>query len=520
MIDGVEIETGAGATAARGLTRRDLLRAGAGVAAAGLAARSWPAGAAAPRPAPAAAGAAAADVGAIEHVIIWMQENRSFDHYFGTYPGVRGFGDPHALRGVFDQRDSKGPHGLMRPFHLSTQTTPAECLADIAHDWGDQHTSWNDGAMNEWGKGHEGDVDRAYMGYYTRSDLPYFYSVADEFTLCDAYHCSVMGSTTSNRLYAFTGMLDPEGRYGGPILSTQSIASAPPQGKRKEWGIFSAGWRTYPELLTEAGISWKVYANPDGDDQYNPLYLFQQYWPQNYVSDPGAAARAAALQAGLAPQFPENFLADLAAGTLPAVSWLIPPILQSEHPSGAPQDGEALLSVVVEALGASPLWSKLAMFFTYDENGGFFDHVPPPTAPRGTPGEYVKGEPSTPIGLGFRVPTLVISPFSRGGFVCRDQFDHTSLLRFLETRFGVPVPNLSAWRRRAVGDLTTAFNFARPDFSRPSLGVALPDDPVQHPECVSEEVTSSPYPTPSSQGVPPQEPGTRPSPSGPVRRAS
>jgi phospholipase C len=133
----------------------------------------------------------------------------------------------------------------------------------------------------------------------------------------------------------------------------------------------------------------------------------------------------------------------------------------------------------------------------------------------------LKGDSSDPIGLGFRVPLLVISPFSRGGFVCRADptrsdpshtFDHTSLLRFLESRFGVPVPNLTQWRRSATGDLTEAFNFARPDFSIPALPLSLPNDPLAHPECIQQ----SPYPTPSTQSMPTQEPGRRPSPSGPA----
>jgi phospholipase C len=156
------------------------------------------------------------------------------------------------------------------------------------------------------------------------------------------------------------------------------------------------------------------------------------------------------------------------------------------------------------------------MFITYDENGGFFDHVPPLVPPQGTPGEFPITEPTTPIGLGFRVPMLVISPFSKGGFVCRDRFDHTSLLRFLETRFGARVPNLTAWRRENVGDLTSAFNFAaRADASIPTIAGASVDSSLNEPtECLAEEISEAPNPTPAVTGVPRQEPGFRPSPSG------
>src|ERR1700758_5099295 len=152
---------------------------------------------------------------------------------------------------------------------------------------------------------------------------------------------------------------------------------------------------------------------------------------------------------------------------------------------------------MITALTTNPVqWAKTAMFVTYDENGGFFDHVPPVTAPPGTPGEYITapavpdptvvGSPPIlgPIGLGFRVPMLVISPFSRGGFVSSDLFDHTSVLRFLETRFGAEVPNLSAWRPPAFGDPTSAFNFSKPDQSVPVLPSTLPAIPETLAECV------------------------------------
>ena len=461
----------------------------------------------------------------IEHVVFVMQENRSFDHYFGTYPDVRGFADPGAIPGVFEQRFAPNttlpPRGTILPYHLNTSSKGGgECTPDPGHGWGPQHASWNGGRMDGWGAAHAGDNDWSFMGYYTRADLPYFYAVADAFTLCDAYHCSVMGSTTSNRLYSLTGMLDPEGKYGGPVQST--IRWSP-----QDRGIFDPGWITYPEVLTDAGVSWKYYSTVDGDTEENPLVLFKQYYP-GYSSDPALNVRAARLNAALFGQSFETFLADAAAGTLPQVSWVLSHITQEEHPAAAPQDGEAALEALVEALVANPdTWSKTLLFFTYDENGGFFDHVAPPTPPAGTPGEYVgspsKGFDTVPIGLGFRVPMLIVSPLSRGGFVARDVFDHTSQLRFLETWLAarrvrnVTVPNLTLWRRRAVGDLTTALNFARPDLAPPQLPPAAPMNPAQHPECATEEATMAPSPKPTSQTMPGQEAGHRPSPSGPVR---
>src|SRR6202008_2428963 len=155
-----------------------------------------------------------------------------------------------------------------------------------------------------------------------------------------------------------------------------------------------------------------------------------------------------------------------------------------------------------------------ALFISYDENGGFFDHVPPPVAPPGTPGEYLTVSPlpqaasgiAGPVGRGFRVPCLVVSPFSRGGLVCSDPFDHTSLLRFIETRFGVEVPNLSAWRRRVTGDLTSAFNFAAPPTAR------RPAPPVPKASAVQECPSPAPVRVPKPS-FPRQEPGTRRRPS-------
>src|SRR6202040_2628851 len=189
--------------------------------------------------------------------------------------------------------------------------------------------------------------------------------------------------------------------------------------------------------------------------------------------------------------------------------------------------GENLLSLIIEAFRLKPeVWAKTVFFLTYDENGGFFDHVPPTTAPAGTPGEYVTapavpdptviGSPAItgPIGLGFRVPMLIISPFSRGGFVSSDLFDHTSVLRFLETLFGAEVPNLSAWRRATVGDLTSALNFKKPDQSIPNLPPTLPAVLQAIEQCAANLAGTTSYTVPTTQTVPTQESGAAARPSG------
>ncbi len=210
-------------------------------------------------------------------------------------------------------------------------------------------------------------------------------------------------------------------------------------------------------------------------------------------------------------------MTDVQRGHLPQVSWLLLGLGQTEHPGfSSPQAGQTGARQVVEALVSNPkLWRKTALFITWDENGGFFDHVAPPTAPKGTKGEYLTvsqlpqaaGGIRGPIGLGFRVPMLVVSPFSRGGLVCSDTFDHTSTLRFLETRFRVPVPNLSRWRRRTTGDLTGAFNFAaRPKYAKPAL-----------PGTGAMTCSGSPPVAPTKQPFPKQAKGRRRRPSGVVK---
>ncbi len=465
----------------------------------------------------------------IEHVVIFINENRSFDSYFGTYRGVRGFADRRvpALsdgsgKSIFAQPfpgTAGEPYGgHLLPFHFDT-SKGGECMNDITHEWAALHECWNHGALDRFLSVHleaNGLRDGPNtMGYYTREDLPFFHALADNFTLCDAYHCSVLGPTDPNRCYTMSASIDPEGRNGGPAL--QTLVS----NRAQQYGKFT--WRTYPEQLQEAGISWKVYATPDGDYGDNVLPYFKAY-----QEDATLAANA------LAPTFPGEFQADCAAGKLPQVSWVLATLVESEHPPAPVTYGEVALAQVLEALTANPeVWEKTALFATYDENGGFFDHVPPPVAPEGTPGEYLTVEPLPtiaggirgPIGLGFRVPMLVISPFSRGGLVCSHPFDHTSVLRFLERRFGPKVPNLSRWRRGHTGDMTAAFNFASPSepsvpsLPKPSLAdprVLGSDCPTQSPGLGDTEFpTVQGYPLPPApQSMPVQEKGAPKRPSG------
>ena len=455
----------------------------------------------------------------IEHVVILIQENRSFDHYFGSYGGVRGFSEQSS---AFQQPDpantTDSPAGVLLPFHLDTSQVNAACTHDITHDWLPQHQSWNNGAMDGFVSSrlaiNSSDAILT-MGYYTRADIPFYYAVAGAFTICDNYFCSVIGPSDPNRLYSVAASIDPEGKNGGPLIQTL--------GRNRSSFFGHLTYTTMPEQLQARRISWKVYSSPDssltGILADNALSYFQNF------QDPASELH----QNAFGPQFPADFVNDALSGNLPQVSWVLPSIITSDHPPTPPLFGEGILSAILGVLTANPAqWAKTALFSTYDENGGFFDHVPPVTAPPGTPGEYITAPPvpdstalgnpplTGPIGLGFRVPTLVISPFSRGGFVSSDLFDHTSILRFLETRFGAEVPNLSAWRRSTVGDLSSAFNFTMPDRSLPNLpspASAIPDVLQQCAATLADGATS--YTLPNPQGQPSQEAGTGRKPSGP-----
>jgi phospholipase C len=447
----------------------------------------------------------------IEHVVFLIQENRSYDHYFGAYPKGRGFDDhPQGSPGLFAQPDpppfgrTKG--GLLYPWHLDTLHANASCFFDVGHEWTAQHVSWNNGQMNGWMRGHRPTPGaEKVMGYYTRADLPFYYGLADAFTLCDHYHCSVFGPTDPNRHYAMSATCDPEGNAGGPVVTNPSDAFAP-KGQQIALNAALYTWTTMPERLEAAGVSWKVYQVPGSlrstPTTNNILLRYRQY------GDP----KSPLYQQAFVPRYPHDFEQDVKSGMLPAVSWLNARTPgQDEHPPYAPNVGEHVTGHVLRTLLANPkVWAKTVLFVTYDENGGFFDHVTPPTPPPGTPGEYVPPAVlpalangiNGPIGLSFRVPMLVISPFSRGGHINSDTYDHTSMLRFLETRFGVEVPNVSAWRRATVSDLTSTLQFTKPRVDVPKLPYqALPDQLVQR-EC--KDYIGHPAQPPTKQRLPKQ----------------
>ncbi len=491
-----------GAAVLAAAQRGDTARAGAAIARA--AASTKPAG---------------SDLGAIEHVVFLMQENRSFDHYYGTYKGVRGFDDhPKGNLGVFAQAWPGGRDRTLLPFHLDSSLVIGETTKDLDHSWHGEHLSRGNGSNDAFVRTHvrpefEGPEHGVLtMGYYERQDLPFYYALADAFTICDNYHCSVLGPTHPNRLMALSGTIDPSGHAGGPVVETSSSPDV----------IYSALWDTIPEVLEDAGVSWKVY-NPKGVIYAPPFFeqhglasdailpYFAQY------KDPSSAL----YQKAFLSVYPDDFMTDLASGQLPAVSWIIPPPGYDEHPSAPPALGEWFTSQVVSALiSNTELWSKTVLFHMYDENDGFFDHVAPPSPPAGTAGEYltqahlpadahgIRG----PVGMSFRVPMLVVSPFSRGGHVASAVFDHTSQGRFLEERFGIRAPNISAWRRRTAGDLTSTLHPNHLDTSVPTLPSTADDQManvlargITELEILNLQQDMPVYPVPLHQSMPRQE---------------
>jgi phospholipase C len=435
----------------------------------------------------------------LKHVVIIMQENRSFDHYFGPMPGIRGLSDKQALNfqdgtDVFQQRDASG-----------TIWTPQQDDST----WGTDHsfTTLNGRRWNTWvqEKGAEA------MNYHSPAYMSFYWSVASQFSIADQYFCSILGPTDCNRKYHWSGMSN--GEIGNNDESN-----------------YDRDWITVAEQLQQVGIDWRMFSDNSGsgsggreayvsdwfgDYGDNELKYFKGFDPNGLAADDPALAPGTgliwrgncqyylpAVASSVAPnndsaQNLEYVLTDFVAACqpdaenpLPTVSWITAPYGWCEHPSSDSLHGERYVASILAALQSNPdIWNSTLFIVNYDENDGKFDHVLPPYAEPGTPGEYTNGEEQinvsnivttggSPIGLGPRVPFLMVSPWTRGGWVASEVFDHTSVIKFLETwaaYLGKPFtnPNISAWRRSVVGDLTSAL-----DFAHPQIGAVTFADPV------------------------------------------
>ncbi|MEJ7557434.1 MAG: phospholipase C, phosphocholine-specific [Pedobacter sp.] len=478
-----------------------------------------------------------------EHVVILMQENRSFDHMFGTMKGVRGFNDPRPFTlpdqdPVWLQKDAAG--NAYAPFHIDINKTKITWQGGLPHSWSDQIAARNGGRYDQWLPVKS----LMCLGHYDRLDIPFYYAMADAFTICDHNFCSSLTGTTPNRLFMWTGNL----RAG--LNSTSPAAVNNSQAESRD-DVY-VDWETFPEVLEDNGIDWKIYQNEiwtadvkgedvddwmgnygdnaieyvkrynvklsayfrkHGDpkaklsaaevtDKYNKLsqheknlidkafasninapFNYLELAPFHYTDDHGVAQTL---------NIPKNdifyqFRSDVDSGKLPAVSWLVAPQRFSDHTS-SPLYGTWYVSEAIDILTKNPeVWKKTIFILTYDENDGYFDHIPPYVVPK--PGDSSSGKVSanidvsadyevktnSPIGLGYRVPMLIASPWSRGGYVNSQVFDHTSTIMFLEHLFShktgkrIKSNQISSWRREICGDLTSAF---RPENAERSSAVA------------------------------------------------
>jgi len=466
----------------------------------------------------------------VQHVVIFMQENRSFDHYFGTLAGVRGFNDPRAItlpggKPVWYQPNGTG--GYVLPFHFDAKNTSALSLG-TNHSWKGSQATWQ--GWDAWVK----QKTAQSMGHFDRGDLPFYYALADAFTICDDYHCSIFGATDPNRMYSLTGTNQ---NWLGSMGSLYNIDSAGYYNNDPKYDNVSASvtasapnWRTYAEVLEANSVSWKVYQEWDnyGD---NYLAYFRNFrvnadgtrlsessplYQKGRVIAPGSTEANARGTKG--DWLVNSFADDVRNKRLPQVSWIVAPNDYTEHSPNSPNAGENLTARLLAALVANPdVWSKTVFLLTYDENDGFFDHIPSHMAPlnagmgRSTMadnGQY-ENYNGVPVGLGPRVPMLVISPWSKGGRVCSQLFDHTSKLRFLEEwlvaglgkqRASIACENISPWRRAVCGDLTSAFDFKTPNATWPST---VPKSTTY------QLVSGKPYPQPPAvQTLPAQEAGS------------
>jgi len=467
-----------------------------------------------------------------EHVVFLMQENRSFDHMFGKLKGVRGFNDPRAKtlpnkNKVWLQNDAKG--NTFAPFHVDINRTKITWQGGLPHSWSDQVAARNKGKYDKWVPVKT----LMSLAYYQREDIPFYYAMADAFTICDHHFCSSLTGTTPNRLFFWTGTIRPE-------QNANTIAAVNNSQAESRDNVF-VDWQTFPELLEDNGISWKVYQNeiwtanlPEGEiDDWlgnygdNALEYVKRhrvklsaYFRKNgdQTSHPALSAEEVLAKYNqlsereknlinkafttniqnkdyleLAPftftnedgkqetiNLPkedifEQFRKDVDTGKLPTVSWLVAPQRFSDHTS-SPLYGTWYVSEAIDILTKNPeVWKKTIFILTYDENDGYFDHLPPFVAPKlddPSTGKTSEGlntysdyeyKKDSPIGLGYRVPFIVASPWSKGGYVNSEVFDHTSTLMFLEkflkhkTGKNIKSDNISDWRRTICGDLTSVF---------------------------------------------------------------
>ncbi len=480
----------------------------------------------------------------VEHIVILMQENRSFDHYFGAMRGVRGFGDRFPIPLASGQRAFHQSDGnqIVPPYRANRNTSNAALINGTPHNFPDTQAAWNQGKYGFWPL-----FKTPYsMAYYTREEIPFQYAMAEYFTICDAYYCSIATGTDPNRIVFWSGSVcDPEKRAAG-INCTD--ADAEPvnlrcwiKGRMPEPGYTYQGsaftWPTIPDGLQEAGISWRIYQDP------NDNWTGAMHGCLAFESFRNAKPGSPIYENGMRHWSIEDLTNDVKNGTLPQVSWVLPSQSNSEHPGApsSPYRAADFTHEVLSAITANPeVWSKTVFFLTFDENDGLFDHLPAPAVPSYNLDNTLAGKSTIdlagmyfhddkddladmetnrvyidkrdtisgnlrPWGMGPRVPMYILSPWSKGGWVDSAVADHTSVAQFIEKRFGVTVPAISPWHRAVSSDLTSAFDFVTPN--DPQFPVMPDTSGFEEIDAASKTLPKAVAPADPSQLY--QEKGTR-----------
>ncbi|WPH01291.1 Hypothetical protein R9X50_00412900 [Acrodontium crateriforme] len=425
---------------------------------------------------------AAGSIADIEHVVLFMQENRAFDHYFGTMAGVRGFKDPNAQinpdgTSVFYQNtdayqmsEYKTNAKKLLPWYLNYQhgrfDYTTQCMYTGSNSWDANHAAYNKGLNDAWVQNQT----EYSWGHFTRTELPAHFAIAEGWTIGDMYQESVIASTNPNRVAWMSGSINSPGGPQSPSQGGMTIDNNETPGcEGTNLNCYPLKWPTAPEHWQNAGVTWQVYQDINNFDD-NPLAWFQQFQ--------SAAQGSELQQRGMTNVGLEKFYEDAANDNLPQISIIVGPAELSEHPPYQPRDGAWLQAKMVDTITSSPAYRKTAMIISYDETGGWGDHVVPYHAPNGTAAEWINDPYGnagyTPIGPGYRVPFYIVSPWTRGGHVYTEHADHSSQIQFVEQWLAakgvnVKTSEIPAWRRANMADLTKAFDFANPDYSIPNV---------------------------------------------------
>ncbi|KAF2103100.1 putative non-hemolytic phospholipase C precursor [Rhizodiscina lignyota] len=426
---------------------------------------------------------AADSLKSIKHVVIFMQENRAFDHYFGTMPGVRGFADPNVQvnpdgHNTFEQLvnstlTNRTDVSYLTPWYANylggnwSEATPC-VLNGGDNSWQAVHRAYDGGLNDEWAQ-----TNTPYSwAHFKRQDIPTHFDVAEGWTVGDMYQAALIAATDPNRVMWMSGTVNTPGTPNNPDGTGNMILdnnASPGCDIKPNVNCYPFTWKTFPEYLQDAGVTWQLYQDPDNFED-NMLAYFEQY--QKAGKDSPLTKRGNSY-IGL-----QRFYDDAREGKLPQVSIIVGPAELSEHAPYLPSDGAWLIKQVVDAVTHGKNYKETALFISYDEGGGYGDHVVPYHSPEGTPGEWINdpyklfGE--TPIGPGIRLPFFIISPWTRGGVVFSEHADHISQLLFLEKWLAtqghsVHSKEITQWRRQHMSDLVSAFDFSSPDYSLPSI---------------------------------------------------